>query len=592
MPTFFCNRRKELSIRNRKQSITEGALVLTVSLAIVKIVGLIYKFPLIELLAGGGWGYYQSSYNIYGAVYAVAVVGFPVAVSRLVAGYAASGRYKDVVNLRRESLRLFAVIGVIGAVCLMLLAKPITASMTTNRYAHWCVIAVAPSIFFSCVMSSYRGYYQGLSNMTPTAMSDVVEVLFKAAFGYGTAYLLTFLLRSEFAANGTVLGVPETSASAMSSILAIAAAGAISSVTISTCAAFLSLVIHYRRKGGMLTQEQIDSSPEPERVTVLRKQILRYGFPLALSAITLRVASLIDDVTVIRSLNTAMSRNLTALLASHGGLLEKTGVQMSEMATYLYEVYGYGIPLYDLVPTITANFATSALPHITTALNRGDKAQVKQHIETMMGITMLIAAPAGLGMAFMAEPLLNFLYPSLEIGATLAAPMLSVLGIASIAVCLASFVNMMFQAIGRIDLPVKLMAVGCAIKILVNYILVSIPSLNIKAVPAITLICYVTISVIGMVIITRETGVKADLIKTIVKPMAAGAAAGLCARLSYSVMAGALPQKVATLAACLVAVAVYAVLATLLKLFTRDIVESLPGGRRIASALEKIHMLG
>ena len=588
MPTFFYKWRRELSIR--KQSITEGALVLTISLAIVKIVSLIYKFPLIELLAGGGWAYYQSSYNIYGAVYAIAVVGFPVAVSRLVAGYSASGRYKDVVNLRRESLKLFAVIGVIGAVCLMLLAKPITASITTNRYAHLCVVAVAPSIFFSCVMSSYRGYYQGLSNMVPTAMSDVVEVLFKAAFGYGTAYLLTFILRSEFAANGTVLGVPETSASAMSSILAIAAAGAISSVTISTGAAFLSLVIFYRRRGGMLTEEQIESSPEPERLDVLRKQILRYGFPLALSAITLRVASLIDDMTVIRSLINAMNRNMTALLASHKGLLEMTGVQLSDMATYLYEVYGYCIPLYDLVPTITANFATSALPHITAALGRGDKEQVKKHIETMMGITMLIAAPAGLGMAFMAEPLLNFLYPSLEIGAILAAPMLSVLGISAIAVCLASFVNMMFQAIGRIDLPVKLMAVGCAIKILVNCVLVSIPSLNIKAVT--TLICYVTISAIGMVIITRETGVKTDLVKTIVKPMLAGTAAGFAARMTYILLSGAVPSKISTLAGCLVAVIVYAVLAMVLKLLTREIVESLPGGRKIAAALEKIHMLG
>ena len=590
MPTFFYKWRRELSIR--KQSITEGALVLTISLAIVKIVSLIYKFPLIELLAGGGWAYYQSSYNIYGAVYAIAVVGFPVAVSRLVAGYSASGRYKDVVNLRRESLKLFAVIGVIGAVCLMLLAKPITASITTNRYAHLCVVAVAPSIFFSCVMSSYRGYYQGLSNMVPTAMSDVVEVLFKAAFGYGTAYLLTFILRSEFAANGTVLGVPETSASAMSSILAIAAAGAISSVTISTGAAFLSLVIFYRRRGGMLTEEQIESSPEPERLDVLRKQILRYGFPLALSAITLRVASLIDDMTVIRSLINAMNRNMTALLASHKGLLEMTGVQLSDMATYLYEVYGYCIPLYDLVPTITANFATSALPHITAALGRGDKEQVKKHIETMMGITMLIAAPAGLGMAFMAEPLLNFLYPSLEIGAILAAPMLSVLGISAIAVCLASFVNMMFQAIGRIDLPVKLMAVGCAIKILVNCVLVSIPSLNIKAVPVTTLICYVTISAIGMVIITRETGVKTDLVKTIVKPMLAGTAAGFAARMTYILLSGVVPSKISTLAGCLVAVIVYAVLAMVLKLLTREIVESLPGGRKIAAALEKIHMLG
>ena len=580
----------------KKQSITEGALVLTLSLAIVKVISLVYKFPLIQLLAGGGWGYYQSSYNIYSAVYAIAVVGFPVAVSRLVAGYAASGRYRDVVNLRRESLKLFAVIGVIGSAALMLLAKPLTGSMVQNPYAYLCVVAVAPSIFFSCIMSSYRGYYQGMSNMVPTAMSDVVEVIFKASFGYGTAYVISYLLRNEYALYGTVLGRPETSSTAMGSILAVCAAGAISSVTVSTAAAFFSLVIFYKRRGGMITEEQIAGSPEAERVSVLRRQILRYGFPLALSAITLRVASLIDNMTVIRCLNQVIENDLPTLLASHGGLLEKTGVEIPELANYLYEVYGYGMPLYDLVPTITANLSTSALPHITGALHRGDSVKVKQHIETMMGVMMLIAAPAGMGLAFMSQQLLELLYPSLEIGSQLAAPMLSMLGIAAISVCLSSFVNMMFQALGKIDVPVKLMAVGCVIKVLVNYLLVSIPSINIKAAAMGNLMCYTSMSVIGMIMITRQTGIRIDLGKTLIKPLIAGALTGLSARLCYALMSGYIgsyiPGRVATIISCAFAVVVYIVMVLVFKLITREQVLSLPGGSRIASALEKIHMLG
>lgn len=576
----------------KKQSITEGALVLTVSLVIVKLVGLLYKFPLIELLAGGGWGYYQSSYNIYSAVYAVAVVGFPVAVSRLVAGYAATGRYRDVENLRKESLKLFAIIGLIGSACLMLAARPLTSQFMQNPKAFLCVLSVAPSIFFSCVMSSYRGYYQGLSNMYPTAMSDVVEVIFKAVFGYGAAYVLSYIMRTEYAAYGTVLGKTETAASASAAILAVAAAGAISSVTISTAAAFFSLMIYYRRKGGMVTQEQIDSSPEAEHLSVLRKQILRFGFPLALSAITLRVTSLIDNVTVIRSLNTVIENDLPALLASHNGLLEKSGVDFVDMANYLYEVYGYGIPLFDLIPTITANFGTSALPHITTDLNRGDTAKVKEHIETMMGITMLIAAPAGLGIAFMAEPLLQLLYPSLSIGTKLASPMLSVLGVAAIAVCMTSFVNMMFQALGKIDLPVKLMAVGCVLKILVNYVLVSIPSLNIKAAAMGNLICYSSICVIGLIIISRQTGIRIDIVKTIVKPLFAGIVTGVVARFSYTGLEKLIPGRIATLLACAVAALVYIVMVLLFKLINKEELLTLPGGSRIVALLEKIHALG
>jgi len=577
-------------LSKKKQSITEGALILTLAVAIVKIVGLIYKFPLISELAGGGWGYYQTAYNIYGAIYAVAVAGFPSAVARLVAGYAASGRYRDVLALRRESLRLFGVIGVIGSAGLMLLARPLVDSMQ-NPNAYFCVLAVAPSIFFSCLMSAYRGYYQGLSDMVPTAVSQVVEVLVKAGFGYAAVVLINHFLALEYHNYGTVLGVAQTPETEVSAILAVSSAGAIFAVTLSTLAGYLAMLVIYRKRGMGFTEEQVAASPAPERGALLRRQVLRYGFPLALSSIALRVTGLIDNATVLNRLTTVVKNDLAALYASHGGLFERIEVSVADLPNYLYEVYGYGMPLFDLVPTITATFGTSALPHIASAMQRGDSPLVKKNIESCLGITMLIAAPAGFGIAFMARPILDLLYPSLPVGVQLASPMLSVLGVAAVFSCLTSCVNTMLNAVGRFNTPVKIMTLGCVIKVAVNYIFVAIPSLNIKAAPLGNLLCYTTTGLVGLAVLLKSAEVRIDFSRTMLRPILAGMLTGATARLLYNLTEAILPDRVATLFSVAVAVGVYAALVLLLGLIRRDELLGIPGGRKICALLEKLHLL-
>ena len=284
--------------------------------------------------------------------------------------------------------------------------------------------------------------------MVPTAISQVVEVIFKAVFGYAAVIVINRYLSNEYDTFGTVMGIPQTEATEVSSILSFCAAGAIFAVTVSTFAGYICMLIIYKRKGSEITIEMLENSPEPERVDVLRKQILRFGFPLALSAIALRITGLIDNATVLRRLTKVIETNLDTLYKSHHGLFDLIDVEISDLPNYLYEVYGYGMPLFDLVPTVTATFGTSALPHIAGAFSSGDMNGVKKSVEQTLTTTMLIAAPAGFGMAFMALPLLNLLYPALPVGAQLAAPMLTVLGIAAVFSSLTSSVNTMLQAIG------------------------------------------------------------------------------------------------------------------------------------------------
>ena len=575
----------------RKQSIAEGALILTLAIAIVKIVGAIYKFPLIARLAGGGWGYYQTSYNIYSAIYAVAVTGFPSAVSRMVAAAYAEGRYRDCLRIRETALKLFTAIGLAGCLGLMVTAKWLTGSVMENPNCYYAVLAVAPSLIFSGMMAAYTGYYQGMSNMVPTAISEVVQVLFKATFSYGAAVLLQRALSYEYASRGTVLGVPQIESTVASAILSVCAAGAIAGVSVSTFAGWVAMRTVYKKNGCLIPEELLSASPEPTVEKGLAKELLRMGLALALSSVTLRMASLIDNVTVIRCLNNVIAEDLPTLYASHGGLFSQIDVEVADLANYLYEVYGYGLPFFDLIPTIAATFSTSALPHITAAYSVSDQEQVGKHINSTLNITMLIAAPAGLGLAFMAKPVLDLIYPNLPVGAALAAPMLSVLGVAAVFSCLTSSVNTMMHAVGKIHIPVILMAIGCAVKIAVNYVFVSIPTLNIKAAPLGNLCCYGITAIAGLVLLIHYSGVKVSFFRCFLKPLLGGLAAGLSARLVYDLMAPVFGKRIPAVVGIAVAVVLYGTCALLFSFISKEEMLTIPGLKKLVPYLEKFGLL-
>ncbi len=575
----------------KKQNIAEGALILTLAIAIVKIVGAIYKFPLISRLAGGGWGYYQTAYNIYSAIYAVAVTGFPSAISRMVAAAYAEKRYRDCLRIREQAIKLFAVIGVLGCGILMAGAKWLTGTVMENPNCYLAVLAVAPSLIFSCLMAAYTGYYQGMSNMVPTAISEVVQVLFKAGFGYGAVVLINRALNYEYEAYGTVLGIAETEATVASAILSVCAAGAIFGVSVSTFAGWVAMKTVYRVSGCLIPDELLGEESVTYGGKGIMKEILRLGLPLALSSVTLRTASLIDNATVIRCLNKVIETDLPTLYASHNGLFSEIDVQVADLANYLYEVYGYGMPFFDLIPTITATFSTSALPHITGAYSTGDQEMVNKNINTTMNITMLIAAPAGFGLAFMARPILDLIYPSLPVGAQLAAPMLTVLGIAAIFSCLTSSVNTMLQAVGRIHVPVVLMAVGCAAKIAVNYVFVSIPRYNIKAAPLGNLCCFAITAITGIILLLHYSKVKINFFHTFLKPMLGGAGAGFLAKLVYDFMVPVFGRRIPSLVGIIVAVIFYSACVLLFNFITREEMLSIPGLKNLVPYLDKLKLL-
>ncbi|MEG0979784.1 MAG: oligosaccharide flippase family protein, partial [Oscillospiraceae bacterium] len=170
--------------RNKGQSLFSGAMVLLISTVIVHLIGILYKIPLTALVGTVGRGYFNAAYEIYTPIYAISMAGLPVAVSRMVSERMATGRYREVRVIFKIVKKLFLLTGFVGTAILLLIAYPYTHLdiFINSPNAMPSIIAIAPSVFCCCLMSTYRGYYEGMRNMKPTGISQVIEAVGKLIF--------------------------------------------------------------------------------------------------------------------------------------------------------------------------------------------------------------------------------------------------------------------------------------------------------------------------------------------------------------------------------------------------------------------------
>ena len=188
------------------QNLLRGASVLGASMIIVKLFGALFKIPLGNILDGDGMGYFSTSYSIFTMIYSFSTAGLPAAIAKMVAEQSVRGRARDIRRLRQLSLRLFLILGLVGTGLILLLSK-VYVNIANNPGAWYCVLAIAPAVFFGCMTSAYRGYYEGLRNMSPTAVSQVVEVIVKLVFGLSLSFGTVVWGNAQFEAGKKVFGV-------------------------------------------------------------------------------------------------------------------------------------------------------------------------------------------------------------------------------------------------------------------------------------------------------------------------------------------------------------------------------------------------
>lgn len=567
----------------KEQNFERGALILLVSTVIVKIIGAVFKIPLQSLIGDLGFGYFSSAYDLFLPIYALSMAGLPIAVSRLTAANVAQGKLKDARKTLKISQKAFLVTGVAGFIIMLCTTYFYAVSTTDNindaKNVAICVLMIAPTILFCSYMSAYRGYYEGLHNMYPTAISDVIEALGKLILGFSFAYIVLKI----------------------TSNVALAAAGALAGIMIGTVVAAAFLVLRHKFIGDSIEHSDYQSAPDSSSGKMILKALLVIAVPVALSSLANNITLFIDTFMVKWQLKNVMlesfdyiSNMYASSVADYNASASALGRELlssSNMPTFLYGIRGEAYVFYNLIPTITATLGIGSVPFLTTVWVEKNNVAVKKTMETILRTTAVIAIPAGLGLCAIAPNVMGLLYVGVapvEIGA----PILRILGIAAVFSGLSVPMTNMLQAIGKPMLPVRNIAIGAAFKIIVNAILVGRPQLNIMGAPIGTTICYILIFILNLSSLIKYTGVKINFVSVIIKPFISGLSCAACAFLVSSLVTNLSKSDfLATICGVGVAVIIYLVVLFALKTLTKEDIEGFPKGKIIANYLEKLHII-
>ena len=587
---------------SKKQNVLGGAMVLVVATALVKIIGAVYKIPLTGIIGSLGRGYFASAYNIYTPIYAISMAGLPVAVSTIVSKNAALGKYRDVKQVLKITFPLFLLLGLVGTGALFLASKPYVDSVG-SPLAIYSVFAIAPSILFCCIMSTYRGYYEGLNNMYPTAISQVIESLGKLIFGLVLSYAVINYAEAEIAATGSAFGQVIETEGDKAIVYALAAAAAILGVTLGTVFGAIYTILRHKIKKDGISKEMLVNSPLASSKKITIKEIVAIAVPTAISSLVLNVTNFIDTWMIQNRLESVVVEHFDTINSIYGDSIAAANIAKENIHTFLYGAYDTTLDFRNLIPTIMMTLGVSAIPIISGAVAKKEYKLVNETVNTVFRTTMLFALPAGAGFFALSEPILTLLYNGTEnqAGIAVAAPVLGLYGLMMAILTLSSPLTNILQAIGRADVPAKALALGCVFKIGFNYILIGIPEMNIKGAVFGTAFFYLVCIIYNYLVLKKETGVKIEIKTVIIKPLIASVLCGGAAYGSYKLLSSVMTfgdmsgrlngNSLACIISIGVAVIVYAISVLLLKTLVKNDILLLPKGEKIAEILEKYKLI-
>ncbi|MBQ5334206.1 MAG: polysaccharide biosynthesis C-terminal domain-containing protein [Oscillospiraceae bacterium] len=513
----------------KKQGFLYGSAVLIASAVIVKIIGALFRIPLANMLGGTGMGYFSAAYGIFMPVYAVSVTGLPAAAARSVSAAAARGREGETDAVKRTALSLFGLVGLVGTAVILLGAYPLCRFVSGDIPAVPAVMAIAPSVLAGCLVSVYRGCSEGMRNMYPTAVSQVIEACAKLIFGLSLCGGCLWLSENRPELFLRITGCERLGISASEAALPYSAAAAVFGITLSSFAGLIYMIIRDRH-------DDIPRSDRlPHRETVrIRKELLRTAVPAAVGALVINLTSLIDLVTVMRSL-----RTLTKTAPWIFSDLLGAGIAYSDIPNFIYGSFtGLAVTVFNLVPSVTNMFGKSMLPAAAAAKAEGDIKRLGECSGGAVLAAALASVPAGLGIAALAEPILSTLFGGRELEISVCVNAMIVLGIAVPFVCISSAAFAVLQAADRADIPVKIMAVGAAVKLFGNIFLTADPRLGVTGAAIATLMCYIFICICSLIMLSKHGGFDGrgffySFLKIFSCGLLCGAAAFLtCSRLS------------------------------------------------------------
>lgn len=528
----------DIKQNNPAGSFLQGTLILTIAGMVVKIIGSLNWIILSRVLGGEGIGLYQMAFPIYLLALSLSSAGIPVAISIITAEKIALQDYRGANRVFTVSLELLTVSGFVLSILVYFGAGwLIEEGIIRDGRAYPAILALAPAIFLVTLLSSFRGYLQGWQMMTPTAVSQIVEQLFRV----GTMLIFAALLLPqgiEYAAGGASLG---------------AGFGA---------AAGLAVLIYYyfrlQRKLPAADQRQAITA---ESSTSLIRRMLYLALPVSLSSLMLPLVSNLDLFIVPLR-------------------LEEAGYTVEQATEHFGYLTGMAVPLVNLATLITAALSTALVPAMATAGSSGNEQLARQKIGSAIRLTNLVTIPAAVGLAILATPVAAAVYHAPQAGAVVqvVAAGVYMLGIHQVTTGI-------LQGMGHTALPLINMGIAAVVKVILNWHLVALPSFGILGAGWATNADFGVAALLNLIFVYRYSRFSISL-RGMLKILAATVVMGVVLFIVNELVIGQMSALLAILVDIIVAVVVYGILLLLLGELTEQDIMRIPViGRRLVQLL-------
>lgn len=533
--------------------------ILAIAGIIVRLIGMLYRIPLANYIGDEGNGYYSAAYNIYSIMLILSSYSLPVAVSKMVSARLARGQYRNARKILRAALFYATIVGGVGFCALWFGSGFFAEHVIKMPYSAYALKVLAPTVWIMAYLGVLRGFFQGHSTMVPTAVSQIFEQIVnavisllaaKSLFDLGMKSNLVYGSTEYSYAFGAAGGALGTGAGALTALIL-----------------FVGLYLMYRPK--MKRRIRKEQGTSAESYGMITSTLFLTVVPIIVSSSLYNSSTVIDNVLF-------------------GQIM--TGLGEAKQIASQWGIYSGKYHLLFNIPVAVANSLSSSLiPALSRAVAEKDRKQTLNRIASAIRFSMIIAIPSAVGLAVLAAPISNLLFPGRD--NTDLIKMTCYGSSAVVVYSLSTVTNAVLQGINRMKTPIRNAGISLVLHTVILFVMLRYLHMGIYGVLYANILFALFICILNARSIARFKRYRQEVKKTFLIPMVASAVMGAAAfgvyRAAYSIFGNLISTGISVL----VAVAVYFVLLILLKGVDAQELRSMPGGTRLSGLARKLHLM-
>ena len=549
---------------NKNSFVIQGS-ILAIAGILVRVIGLVYRIPLTRILGDEGNGYYSTAFDIYNVLLLLSSQSMPLAVSKIVSEKLEKKEYINANRVFKGSLVFALILGVVVGLFAFFGADWLATSVYKSSPSAYALRILAPTLTVACILGVMRGFFQGMGNMVPTAISQIFEQIVNA--------FVSVFAAMELAACGYSLykqyGMPrETARAALG-----AEGGTLGTLSGAIAALIVIAIILWRKRSDIKEKILSDKTVEVDKYSKVTKILTFTILPVLLSTTIYNISNLLDNPIFQNIMHKFFGMSTSARATDWG-------------------IYSAKYRLLTTMPiAISAALSTAMVPSLVRSYVAKNKEQLTEKVNQAFKFSMMIAIPCGVGLSVLGLPINKLLFGIAPGSGNEIAIMMLFSVFTVVAFSLSTISNAILQGIDHLSIPIKNSAISLVVHLILLPILLIVFRLGIYGVVIGDITFAALVCVLNAFSIKKYMNYKHDFMAIFIKPFITALFMGAFAFGSYWLLIKVANNAVSTIIAIVIGVIVYGVILVKIKAIVEDEILDLPKGNMLVKILKKIKLI-